>query len=176
MVGAPVTRAVAAPDPRKDVGDGQRMITVWVLGDQLNVALAAMATADPSTHRVLLVESDAKLSSQRWHLQRAHLVLTSMRRFAAELRADGYEVDERRSTSLAAGLAEHRDEFAPERVIATEPASRDGLALLARLGVELVRTNQFLCHPDEFAEWARRAHELHDGALLSLAASPSRAS
>lgn len=131
------------------------MVTVWVLGDQLNPALAAMAGARPSTHRVLLVESQAKLASQRWHLQRAHLVVASMRRFAAELRDAGFEVDERRSVSLAAGLAEHREEFGPERVVATEPASRDGLALLRRLDVDVVATNQFLCHPDDFAEWAR---------------------
>ena len=125
-----------------------------MLGDQLNLALGALADAQPSTHRVLLVESDAKLASQRWHLQRAHFVVTSMRRFAGELRAAGFEVDERRSASLAAGLAEHRLEFQPERVLATEPASRDGLALLRRLDVEVVRSNQFLCHYDEFAEWA----------------------
>ena len=130
------------------------MITVWVLGDQLNVALGALADADPSTHRVLMVESDAKLASQHWHVQRAHFVIASMRRFAAELRVAGFEVDERRSASLAAGLAEHRREFQPERVLATEPASRDGLALLRRLDVEVVRSNQFLCHYDEFAEWA----------------------
>ena len=140
------------------------MITVWVLGDQLNVALAAMAQADPSTHRLLLVESDAKIASQHWHLQRAHFVIASMRRFAAERRAEGFEVDERRAESLAAGLAEHRRELQPERVIATEPASRDGLALLQRLDVEVVRTNQFLCHPDEFAAWAgaRRSLKMED--------------
>ena len=101
-----------------------------------------------------MVESDAKLASKRWHLQRAHFVVTSMRRFASELRAAGFEVDERRSASLSAGLAEHRYDFKPERVVATEPASRDGLALLRRLDVEVVRSNQFLCHYDEFAEWA----------------------
>ena len=120
------------------------MITVWVLGDQLNVALGALADANPSTHRVLMVESDAKLASQHWHVQRAHFVVASMRRFAAELRAAGFEVDERRSASLAAGLAEHRREFQPERVLATEPASRDGLALLRRLDVEVVRSNQLV--------------------------------
>jgi len=130
------------------------MITVWVLGDQLNASLAAMAAARPDTHRVLLVESAAKVTSQRWHIQRAHFVLASMRRFAAELRVAGFEVDERRSASLATGLAEHRAAYHPQQVIATEPASRDGLALLHRLGVETVRTNQFLCHPDEFAAWA----------------------
>ena len=130
------------------------VITVWVLGDQLNTSLAAMSAASPDTHRVLIVESAAKLSSQRWHLQHAHFVLASMRRFALELRTAGFQVDERREASLAAGLAAHRDEHAPEQVIATEPASRDGLALLHKLGVEVVRTNQFLCHPDEFASWA----------------------
>ena len=130
------------------------MITVWVLGDQLNVALAALNDADPGTHRVLFVESEAKLASRRWHLQRAHFVISSMRHFASELRAAGFEVDERRSASLAAGLGEHRAEFAPERVVATEPASRDGLALLHRLDVEVIRSNQFLCHYDEFASWA----------------------
>ena len=130
------------------------MITVWVLGDQLNIALTALAEATPTTHRILMVESDAKLGSKRWHLQRAHFVITAMRRFAIELRDAGFEVDERRSPSLAAGLAEHRAAFAPERFIATEPASRDGLALLHRLGVEVLPTNQFLCHPDEFAAWA----------------------
>ena len=77
------------------------MRTVWVLGDQLNRSIGAMAEADPSTHRVLMVESTAKLASKRWHRQRAHLVLTSMRRSiarhvrAAERLSDGAAVRER---------------------------------------------------------------------------------
>ena len=65
---------------------------------------------------------------------------------------------------LAAGLAAHRDEYHPDEVVAMEPASRDGLELLQRLGVRLVRSNQFLCHPDEFAAWAggRRQLKMED--------------
>ncbi len=129
--------------------------TVWILGDQINRELGALREARPSTHRVLLVESTAKLTSKRWHRQRAHLVLTAMRRFADELRAEGFEVDHRRAPSLAAGLAAHRDEHHPSAVLAMEPASWDGLAMLRREGVELCRSDQFLCHPEEFAEWAR---------------------
>ncbi len=130
------------------------MDTVWVLGDQLNRSIGALADADPDTHRVLLVESHAKLASKRWHRQRAHFVICSMRRFADELRDAGFEVDHRRADSLGAGLRDHVDEFAPDRVVATEPASIDGLAMLRELGVETVRSNQFLCHYDEFADWA----------------------
>lgn len=128
--------------------------TVWVLGDQLDTRQSALADASPATHRLLLVESDAKLAQHRWHVQRAHLVLTSLRRFVEERRREGWEVDHRVAPSLSAGLAAHRAEFAPTEVTAMEPASRDGWELLERLGVRLVRTNQFLCHPDEFAAWA----------------------
>jgi deoxyribodipyrimidine photolyase-related protein len=39
--------------------------------------------------------------------------------------------------------------------VATEPASYDAVAMLQREGVTLVRTDQFLCHPEEFAAWAQ---------------------
>ncbi len=130
------------------------MRTIWVLGDQLNESIGAMRTAEPRRDRILLVESRAKLGSKRWHVQRAHLVIASMRRFAVELRTRGFEVDHRVAASLGAGLRAHRAEFAPTAVVATEPASWDGRELMVSLGVDLVRTDQFLCHPDEFAAWA----------------------
>ena len=144
--------------------DADTKQTVWVLGDQLDRRLGALASADPRTHRILIVESRAKLGSKRWHRQRAHLVITAMRRFAAELEGAGFEVDHRQADSLAAGLAAHRSEYRPTTVTATEPASWDGLELLRRLDVTLVRTDQFLCHPDEFAEWAgtRRSLRMED--------------
>ena len=128
--------------------------TVWVLGDQLNRSIGALADAEPATHRILLVESIAKLTGKRWHRQRAHFVIASMRRFAGELRDAGFEVDHRRSDSLRHGFAEHVEAYGPDDVVATEPASWDGLALQRDLGVTVVRSNQFLCHYDDFAEWA----------------------
>ncbi len=111
-----------------------------------------------------MVESAAKLSSKRWHRQRAHLVISAMRRFEGQLRCEGFEVDYRRATSLAEGFRAHLAEHEPSRVVAMEPASFDGLALLARLGVETVRSDQFLCHYDEFADWAatRRSVKMED--------------
>ncbi len=128
--------------------------TVWVLGDQLDRHRGALGSAVPGVDRVLLVESDAKLASKRWHVQRAHLVLAGMRRLAAELRAAGFDVDHRRAPSLSAGLAAHRGEHRPASVVATEPASWEGRVLLERLGVELARSEQFLCHADDFRAWS----------------------
>ncbi len=130
------------------------MQTVWVLGDQLNRSIGALAGADPADARILLIESEGMLSGRPFHRQRLHLVVTAMRRFADELTSAGFDVDYRRSPSLAAGLDAHRREHRPYRVVATEPNSRRVDQLLRDLDVELVRSNQFLCHRDEFAAWA----------------------
>jgi deoxyribodipyrimidine photolyase-related protein len=138
--------------------------TVWVLGDQLNRSIGALADAQPSSHRVLLVESTALIGSKRWHRQRAHLVLTAMRRFADELRTEGFTVDHRRADSLPTGLAAHVAEFSPDEVLVTEPNSYDALQMVQRLGCTTVRSTQFLCHRDDFAAWAagRKGLKLED--------------
>lgn len=130
------------------------MDTVWILGDQLGRHAASLEGARPGETRVLLVESAALLGRRRWHRQRAWLVLTAMRRFARELEDAGFQVDYRRAASLRRGLDEHRRRFSPGVVRAMEPASWDGRALLTEHGVELVRSNQFLCHDEDFAAWA----------------------
>lgn len=136
--------ALMAPNPT----------TVWVLGDQLHRRLGPLADATPEDTRVLVVESTTKLRSKRWHVQRAHLVVSAMRHFTAELRAKGFDVDHRVAPTLAAGLAAHRDEHHPSRVAAMMPASWEGEAMLRAHGVDVVASTQFLCRPDEFAAWA----------------------
>ncbi len=139
------------------------MRTVWVLGDQLNRRLGALASAKPGDTRVLLVESEALLHSGR-HIQRLHLVASAMRRFADALAEEGFEVDLRRAPTLREGLRAHVDEHEPEAVVATEPNARAARALCERLGVTQVRSNQFLCHADDFARWAdgRKTLRLED--------------
>ena len=113
---------------------------------------------------MLLVESETKIGTGRWHRQRLHFVLASMRRFAAELRDEGFAVDLRVAPTLRAGLAAHREEFSPERVVAMSPMSWDGLHMLERADVEIVPNDQFLCSADRFAEWAakRRTMRMED--------------
>lgn len=135
-------------------GEAESTPTVWILGDQLNLEVASLADRSPGDCRVLLVESRAKLESKAWHIQRAHLVVSAMAHFADELREHGFDVDHRQAPTLAAGLRGHREQFDGQRVIAMEPMSWDGRAMLARLGVDTVANNQFLCSYDDFAAWA----------------------
>jgi len=130
------------------------METVWVFGDQLNRAIGALADASPSTHRVLLVESRSKLRRRRWHVQRAHFLLASMRRFATALRDEGFVVDHRITETFTAGFEAHVEQYSPARVVATEPNSYQARELLGRLGIATVRSDQFLCHHADFGDWA----------------------
>ena len=138
--------------------------TVWVFGDQLNRSIGAVAAASPATHRILMVTSAAMMRSRPWHRQRLHLVLAAMHRFAADLAAEGFEVDLVEADDFTSGLADHRNRHRPAQIVATEPLNHGARRHLERLGVDLVRSNQFLCHYDEFAAWAegRRSLKLED--------------
>ena len=124
--------------------------TIWVFGDQLNRRIGALAGATPQTHRVLFIESTSKIASRKWHVQRAHFIVASMRKFANELRTEGFEVDYRFAHSMRKGFDAHVLGFKPSEVVATEPNSYGARQLAAGLGVRTVPSNQFLCHPNEY--------------------------
>jgi len=136
------------------------MESVWILGDQLHRGITSLAGRAPDRTRVLFVVSRARLHAGRIHRQRLHLVLTAMRRFAAELADEGFAVDWRDATDFAAGLDAHRARFGSETVVAMEPSSLAGRRHLEALGVRLVRDNRFLCHYEDFAAWAGERERL----------------
>lgn len=120
--------------------------TALILGDQLSHGNPALEGAD----RVLVVESRAALARLRYHRQRRHLVLSSMRHFAAELRERGeHEVIERRDIDTLGEILGDYDD-----VVCAEPNSRPSRRALTRLGVRTVPSTQFLTDPDVFRTWA----------------------
>jgi deoxyribodipyrimidine photolyase-related protein len=131
-----------------------RLRTIWVLGDQLNWEIGALSHADPTNDRILMVESRSMHEGRRFHRQRIHLVKTAMRRFAADLSGAGFQVDYRQAANLSEGFGQHRSSYEPHTVVATRPNSRPVQSLLESLEVVLHDSNQFLCSPSEFAEWA----------------------
>jgi deoxyribodipyrimidine photolyase-related protein len=132
------------------------MDTVWVFGDQLTTDVATFAPRQPGSFRVLIIESRAKLAARRWHRQRAHLYLATMRRFAQTLREQGHDVDYRVADTFTQGLTDH----GAEQVVALQPRSWAARQLLDRLGVEQARHDLYLCHEDDFAVWAATRNNL----------------
>ena len=139
-------------------------IGIWVLGDQLNAAQAALASVDPNQARVLLVESSSVLLQRAYHRQKLVLVWSAMRHFAAGLRAAGWTVDlieaERFSDAVSAWIADHR----LEALRMMEPADRAFRqrieALPLPVPLEWVASNAFLWSREAFAVWASGTKQL----------------
>ena len=137
---------------------------VWVLGDQLSQAQAALACFAPGEARVLLIESTSVLQQRRYHRQKLVLVWSAMRHFAAELRQQGWGVDHREAVTFAAALQTWITEHGISELHLMEPAERPFRLAIERLNlpVPLVwhRSNAFLWSQDDFAAWARPYKQL----------------
>jgi deoxyribodipyrimidine photolyase-related protein len=137
----------------------------FILGDQLTRRIAALDGLAPGDI-VLMAEVEAEARYVRHHKQKIVLVLSAMRHFAQELRAEGIEVDyvrldDARNTGsftgeLQSAVARHR----AARVVVTEPGEWRVLEMMRHwsdmLGVpvEIRPDDRFLCSRAEFAHWA----------------------
>ena len=87
-----------------------------------------------------------------------------MRRFADELRSEGFSVDYRIAPSMREGVQQHIAEMQPSAVVATEPNSYAARELVKSLGIQTEPSDQFLCHPDEYSQFMgeRRTIKMED--------------
>lgn len=136
---------------------------VWIQGTQLSHTSSALAAADRDRDRVVLVESLPHVQRGLLHRHKVALVLTAMRRFADELRADGWRVDEARLESrlgFADALRESAVASGADELVVMEPSGWQAQAGLPRLaeviGCALTVTPDahFLCSREAFARWA----------------------
>ena len=139
------------------------MRLVFILGDQLTRGISSLDGIEPTRDVVLMVEVAAEATYVRHHKQKLLLVLSAMRHFADELRAEGITVDYVRlddpgnvqdfTGELARAVARHR----PEAVVVTHPGEWRALQLMRGwaegigVPVEIREDDRFLCSPAEFA-------------------------
>ncbi|MCP9927000.1 cryptochrome/photolyase family protein [Cyanobium sp. CH-040] len=142
---------------------------IWVLGDQLSAAQAALAAAEPASPRVLLLESTSSARARRCHRQKLVLVWSAMRHFAAELAVAGWTVDHRQVENFRAGLAAWIAEHGITELHLMEPAERPFrasiVAAVEAMGAGAPRlvwhaSNAFLWSRNDFAAWAHPYKQL----------------
>ena len=122
--------------------------------DQLSLDRGAMRDADPSSDEILMVESQAMITSRPWHAQRLHLVLSSAAHHAEALRVRGFTVHAVSAATVVDGLARVRADRAGASVLATAPRSRPLQDALASAGVTLIPDDSFLTPRADFASWS----------------------
>ncbi len=138
----------------------------FVLGDQLTRGISSLHGLDPLRDVVLMVEAAEETTYVPHHPQKIAFILSAMRHFAAELRAEGITVDyvrlddPRAGSSFASELAAAVARHAPDSVLVTEPGEwrvyEMLLDLRETLGVPLtvLDDDRFIASRAEFAAWA----------------------
>ena len=139
-------------------------VGIWVLGDQLNLAQSALASADPAAARVLLVESTSVLRRRAYHRQKLVLVWSAMRHFASELRTAGWRVDLAESESFGAAVRDWIASAGISELRVMEPADRGFREAIEALRLPLplhwIASNAFLWSREDFAAWAQGYKQL----------------
>jgi deoxyribodipyrimidine photolyase-related protein len=146
---------------------------VYILGDQLTRGLSALDGLSPADI-VLMVEVADETTYVRHHKQKIALVLSAMRHFAAELRAEGITVDYVEldavgntgafGPELVRAVARHK----PDSIIVTEPGEwrvrrmMDDWPAMTGRPVEIRDDDRFLCSRAAFRAWAgeRRSYRM----------------
>ncbi|MBY0335937.1 MAG: cryptochrome/photolyase family protein [Acetobacteraceae bacterium] len=143
-----------------------------VLGDQCSHALSALADLDPARDVVLMMEVQEECTYVPHHPQKIALILSAMRHFAAELRAQGVRVDyvaldnpentHSFRTEVLRAVARHR----PAGIVATFPGEwrvlrdMEGWEEAAGVPLDIREDDRFLCDLAWFRRWAHGRKQL----------------
>ncbi|WP_425097651.1 cryptochrome/photolyase family protein [Tropicibacter sp. S64] len=136
---------------------------VLVLGDQLSEGIAALRKADKASDVVVLAEVAGETEYVPHHPKKIALIFAAMRKFAAQLRADGWDVryseldDTNNSGTIVGELLRRAEECGVSAVIATEPGEWRLIEALqdAPLNVSLLEDDRFIASHKEFEDWAK---------------------
>ena len=141
---------------------------ILILGDQLSPNMAALHAADKARDIVVMAEVMEEGTYVPHHPQKIALVLAAMRKFAAALLADGWQVayskldDPETGVGIAAELLRRASDFGSSEVIATRPGEWRLIKVLEELPlpVRLLPDDRFICSDAEFADWAAGRKQL----------------
>ncbi|MBC8162437.1 MAG: cryptochrome/photolyase family protein [Roseiflexaceae bacterium] len=160
---------------------------VWILGDQLLRDHPALAVAGLGA-QVVLVESAARMSELPYQRKKLVLLLSAMRHYADDLRAQGYDVRYVRAANFTSGLREAAAASGATKLVtmaASEYQTRQlqqSLSVTFGMPVELLPNTQFLVEQHNPVPTAPRkivmenfyrAMRRHFGVLLESDGSPT---
>ncbi len=136
---------------------------VLVLGDQLSPRIAALQAADKSRDVVVMAEVRAEAHYVPHHPKKIAFCFAAMRKFAAALRQDGWQIaytaytDPDNAGSIVGELVRRAAEFDADGVIATEPGEWRLIDALydCPVPVRQIADDRFICSHARFAAWTK---------------------
>ncbi|MFK7837656.1 MAG: cryptochrome/photolyase family protein [Sulfitobacter sp.] len=135
---------------------------VLVLGDQLSQGVEALRKADLSSDVVVMAEVSQEAGYVKHHPKKIALIFAAMRKFAQELRDQGWDVryttldDEDNAGSIVGELLRRMEETGASGVICTEPGEWRLINALrdAPFKTHILTDDRFIASHAEFEAWA----------------------
>lgn len=135
---------------------------ILVLGDQLSEGLVSLKAADKARDVVVMAEVADEAGYVPHHPKKIALIFAAMRKFAAQLRNDGWDVryakldDTGNAGSICGELLRRAEEKGATEVIATEPGEWRLINALQHcpLKVRMLEDDRFIASHAEFDNWA----------------------
>ena len=135
---------------------------ILILGDQLSDSIAALGAADKAQDVVVMAEVAEEGSYVPHRPKKLALLLAAMRKFAARLRSDGWQVayseldDSDNTQSIPGELIRRAAQYGASEVVATEPGEFRLIEALQHcpLKVQMLEDTRFIASHAEFDTWA----------------------
>ncbi len=141
-------------------------IGIWILGDRLTTNQLTLQNNQARKQQtpVILIESSNYVRQRPYHLQKLVLVWSAMRHFAAELKADNWQISYEISADFATPLQAWIKQNQITELQITSPCDRPFLKLIQDLNLNCEITflpdNHFLWSKDEFITWSKSRKRL----------------
>ena len=141
---------------------------LWLLGDQLNPDLDALADAD----EVLLIEAHGFADRKPYHAHKLTLVFSAMRHFRDELTERGHDVTYLKAESFGEGLDEYLADRSNPNIRLMRPASHGAGERLRELvaerggSLDLLESELFWTTPTDWREWTGEPGDEREGGSL----------
>ena len=141
-------------------------IGIWVLGDRLNKSQSSLQSCQEQKTQtpVILIESSNYVKQRPYHQQKLVLVWSAMRHFAAELKADNWQVTYAIAEDFSTPLQQWIEENQITELRITEPCDRPFQTYIESLKLDCKITflpdNHFLWSRQEFQDWVNNRKRL----------------
>lgn len=142
------------------------VVGIWILGDRLNLLQSALSSCQKQKQQtpVILIESSNYVKKRPYHQQKLVLVWSAMRHFAAQLKADGWQVTYAVAEDFDTPLKQWIQQNNITELRLTEPCDRYFSNYIQSLDlscqVKLIPDNHFLWSRQEFQEWVQSRKRL----------------
>ncbi|WP_299402163.1 cryptochrome/photolyase family protein [uncultured Roseobacter sp.] len=141
---------------------------VLVLGDQLSIGLSALRQADRGSDIVVMAEVAEETGYVQHHPKKIALIFAAMRKFAARLREDGWDVrygqldDTQNAGSIVGELLRRAEQTGASEVLVTEPGEWRLIEKLkhAPIKIHILPDDRFIASHQEFEDWAQGRKQL----------------